>query len=117
MARDVRVTNLESNMEVTTKTKTGDPIATFKAHALIVIAGTETHKLALHKDGFGAWKVTHPESGACVAHVRGQYQGALVSSKGYTLREARAAAQAQIDALIERIGSGEFNAVLARAAK
>jgi hypothetical protein len=104
-------------MEVTTKTKTGEPIATFKAHALIVIAGVETHKLALHKDGFGAWKVTHPESGACVAHVRGQYKGAVVSSKGFTLKEARAAAQAQIDALIESIGSAKFNAVLAGAAK
>jgi len=32
-------------------------------------------------------------------------------------KEARAAAQAQVDALIERIGSAKFNATLAGAAK
>jgi hypothetical protein len=102
-------------MEVTTKTKTGDPIATFKAHALIVIAGTETHKLALHKDQFGIWKVTDPESGALITRVNNTYKGLPVSSRTLTLKSARVNAQDQVDHLIARVGTDSFNATLARA--
>jgi hypothetical protein len=35
-----------------------------------------------------------------------------VASKGMTLREIRGSAQQQIDALIERVGSDRFNAIL-----
>jgi hypothetical protein len=102
-------------VNITTKTKTGETIATYKAHALIVIAGTETHKLALHKDDWGTWKVTEPESGGLIVRVKNHYKGVPVSSRTLTLKAARALAMAQVDDLIERIGTDSFNATLARA--
>jgi hypothetical protein len=102
-------------MEVTTKMKNGDPIVTFKAHALIVIAGVETHKLALHRDKFKMWNVTDPESGALVVRVHNNYKGMPVSSRTLTLKIARELAAAEVDHLIARVGIDLFNATLARA--
>ena len=102
-------------MEVTTKMKNGDSIATYKAHALIVIAGTETHKFALHKDQFGIWKVTDPESGALVVRIHSSYVGVPVSSRSHTLKIARKLAADEVDLLISRVGTDSFNATLARA--
>jgi hypothetical protein len=82
---------------------------------LIVLAGTQVHKLALHKLD-GAWIVAHPASGARVRDVLATYKGMPVSSKGYTLTQARAAALAQVDAMIERMGTDRFNSVLQAAA-
>lgn len=81
---------------------------------LIVIAGSETHKLALHKNPHGIWAVSDPKSGAGVIRaVDGQYKGIRVSSRGLTLKEIRQLALADVENLIARIGSEKFNAVLA----
>jgi hypothetical protein len=83
----------------------GDPI---KYTPLIVIAGTQVHQFALHKM-HGAWMVSHPASGARVCDVRATYRGVPVSSSGQPLAWARKAAMAQIDHMIESIGSDRFN--------
>lgn len=81
---------------------------------LIVTAGSTTHKLALHKDPVnGAWVVSDPLSGAAVIRqVSGSYKGVRVSSRGYTQKEIRMLAIADVEALIARVGSDRFNAVL-----
>ncbi len=80
---------------------------------LMVIAGSEAHKLALHKDSLGHWVVSDPKSGAAVIrHVRGQYKGATVSSKGFTLKDIRQLALADVENLIQRVGADRFNQVL-----
>lgn len=82
---------------------------------LIVLSGTQVHKLALHKQD-GAWTVAHPASGARVCEVRATYKGVPISSGIATLKWARAAALAQVDAMIERMGTDRFNSVLQAAA-
>jgi hypothetical protein len=81
---------------------------------LMVIVGDTAHKLALHKDRLGHWVVSDPSFGAAVVrHVCGQYRGIRVLSKGFTLREIRQLALADVDLLVQRVGAEKFNAVLA----
>jgi hypothetical protein len=84
-----------------------------KYSPIVVIAGTETHKLALHQLPSGHWVVSDPKSGAKIVSVHGQYKGIRTSSRGLTKRELRVYALASVEALIEQIGSDKFNAVLA----
>lgn len=81
---------------------------------LMVIAGSEAHKLALHKDNLGHWVVSDPKSGAAIVrHVSGQYRGITVPSKGLSLKDIRQLALADVENLIQRVGSERFNATLA----
>jgi hypothetical protein len=81
---------------------------------LMVIVGTTAHRLALHRDNVGQWVVSDPKSGAAVIrHVHGQYKGIRVSCRGMKLSEIRQLALADVDALVQRIGSDKFNATLA----
>ena len=81
---------------------------------LMVIAGSQAHKLALHRDSVGDWVVSDPKSGAAVVRrMTGWYKGCPVSLKAYTLKQAQAIALHEVEALIEKIGSEKFNAVLA----
>jgi len=80
---------------------------------LIVIAGTQTHRLALHKNASEVWIVADPRTGALlVGAVSGQYRGIRVSSRGLTLAEVRQLAIVDAEAIISRLGSDRFNAVL-----
>lgn len=90
----------------------GETIKT-KYTPLIVIAGSETHKLALHQIPSGHWVVSDPKSGAKIVSVHGQYKGIRTSSRGLTKRELRDCAVASVEGLINSIGSDKFNAVLA----
>jgi len=83
----------------------GDPI---KYTPLIVIAGTQAHRFALHRQ-HNEWMVSHPASGARVCDVRATYKGVPVSSAGQPLAWARKAAMAQIESMLERMGSDRFN--------
>lgn len=85
----------------------------FSYTPLIVISGSEVHKLALHKDGLGFWQVSHPTSGAMVCHVNGSWKGIRVASQGFSLKEIRQLAQSDVDAVINRVGTEKFNQVLA----
>ncbi len=89
----------------------------------IYIAGTETHRLALHKepsgkpDPYREWQVSDPVSGRQVCRVYASYQGVPCSSKGFGLKQARDFANATLDALLNRIGSDKFNATIKAANK
>jgi hypothetical protein len=84
---------------------------------LIFLSGTQAHRLALHLDtgstafpkAHREWVVSHPEIGAIICRVRGLHKGVPVSSRGFTVTQARAAAMACLDDLCERIGSDAFN--------
>ncbi|CAB4126623.1 hypothetical protein UFOVP254_51 [uncultured Caudovirales phage] len=88
---------------------------------IIVIVGTETHRLALHHDvtqrflpaSMREWTVSHPVIGAKILTVYGFHKGVPCSSKGFTQTEARRAAMGRLDVLLERIGSDAFNAKIA----
>lgn len=84
-------------------------------HPLIVIAGTETHRLALHKNPQGLWAVSHPESGALVVRcVTDQFKGCPVQQRPRVpVKEAYRLALDDVEWLIRRIGSEKFNAGLA----
>jgi hypothetical protein len=97
---------------ITLRRQDGSEINTVKSHLLVCHAGTTTHTLHLHKDSVGEWAVSDPRSGGKVLRVQGFYKGCPVSTKGFTIAEARGLAQAQIDALIERVGSDRFNTIL-----
>ena len=80
---------------------------------LVVIAGSVARTLALHKTPSGAWAVSDPVSGAAVvSKLIGTHKGVPCSTRGATIREARAAALAAVDRLIERVGSEHFNKTL-----
>jgi hypothetical protein len=80
---------------------------------LVVVAGTEVHKLALHKDHIGDWVVSDPKSGAAIIRrIRGWFKGCPVSTTGYSKKEALRRGLDEVEALIEHIGSEKFNAVL-----
>lgn len=97
---------------ITLRRKDGSEIETVKSHLLVCHAGSVTHTLHLHRDSLGFWAVSDPRSGGKVLHVQGQYKGVPCSSHGMLLRDVRWLAQQQIDALIERVGSDRFNAIL-----
>ena len=84
-------------------------------YPLLVTAGTATHKLALHRDAFDAWIVSDPVSGSQLLNVPGCYRGVRISSVGYSVNRIRPGAQVEVDQLIQRIGSDQFNQVLAQA--
>jgi hypothetical protein len=100
---------------ITTRKQDGSVIATVKSHIIITHAGTQTYALHLHNDPVWGWRLSDPRSGGCVLHVAGQYKGIRTTTKGYTLKEIKALAFAQVEALIERIGSDRFNSTLAKA--
>ena len=82
---------------------------------LMVIVGDQAHKLALHRDPvMGEWVVSDPKSGAAIIRrVCGVWKGIRVSSKGLSLKEIRQPALADVDALVQRVGSARFNEALA----
>jgi hypothetical protein len=98
----------------TLRTKDGGELPGIGYSPLMVIAGTQAHRLALHKHPvMKHWTVSDPKSGCKVCTVNGQYRGIRVSSAGLTLREVRQLALADVENLIARVGSDNFNAVLA----
>ncbi len=90
----------------------GTIIGQVKSHIVVVTAGAVTHCLHLHKSPQDHWVVSDPRTGAQVLNVRGVYLGCPVSTKALTLKEVRGMAHAQVESLIERIGSDQFNAVI-----
>lgn len=89
---------------------------------LIYIAGTETHRFALHRNLTSAmrqdmkdWHVSELATGMHVRTVRSSYKGMPCSSRGLTLAAARRAAMATLDEFLESIGSDMFNKTIAKA--
>jgi hypothetical protein len=102
---------------ITMRRKDGSIIGEAKSHIVVVTAGAVTHCLHLHKSPQDHWVVSDPRTGGIVLTVRGMYKGCPVSTKGFSLKEVRAMAFAQVEGLIESIGSDQFNAVLEGAGK
>ena len=100
----------------TPRDKNGEPLldAEVKYTPVIVHVLDRTYRLALHKElgllpaQMKKWVLSEPTTGAKVLTVTGHYRGVPCSSAGFTSREARAAALANFDALIERLGSKAF---------
>lgn len=100
----------------------GKLMASIEYTPMIYIAGTETHRLALHKslnvhlpESRKDWHVSDPVTGLHAITVRGSYKGMPCSSAGLGLKEARAAAMATMDEFLELIGSERFNSTIAKA--
>lgn len=72
---------------------------------------SETWRFALHKSG-RSWIVSDPKSGAKICTVSATYKGMPVASGDLSLKNARLAALADIDAIVDRIGFNRFCAVL-----
>jgi hypothetical protein len=98
---------------ITLRKKDGSEIETVKSHIVVVTAGSVTHALHLHKLTDGQWAVSDPRTGGKICYVEGRYKGVPCSSRGLAMRDAKRIAFIQVEALIERIGSDRFNAVLA----
>jgi hypothetical protein len=98
----------------TLRTKNGGEIANVGYSPLMVVAGNQAHRLALHRHPtLQHWTVSDPKSGFKICTVEGQYLGIRVSSVGLTLRDIRQLALAAVETLIARVGSDKFNATLA----
>jgi hypothetical protein len=99
----------------------GDALDPIEFTPLIYIVGTQTHRFALHREinrlpePYREWTVSEPQLGMNLTRVHGQHMGMPVSSKGFTLKDARNAAMHSLDMLVERIGSDKFNARIASA--
>ena len=88
-------------------------------YPLIFLRGTESWRLALHREpvlaGKGDWIVSDPVSGYRVTRVTASFKGVPVSSKSLTVTQARAAALVDLDLTVNRVGLDRFSAVLAAA--
>ena len=79
---------------------------------LIYTRQTSAWRLALHKSA-RQWIVSDPASGAKICTVTATYKGVPVASGDLPLKQARLAALADLDALVDRVGFDRFAAVLA----
>ena len=88
-----------------------DPLAT-PYDPLIFTRLSSAWRLALHKSA-RQWIVSDPASGAKICTVSATYKGLPVASGDLPLKQARLAALADLDALVDRVGFDRFAAVLA----
>ena len=88
-------------------------------YPIILVRGSDAWRLALHREpvlaGKGDWIVSDPVSGYRVCRVSATYKGLPVASRCFTVTEARAAALADLDATVDRIGLERFTRVLSEA--
>ena len=83
-----------------------------KYNPLIYTRLSGVWRFALHKSA-RHWIVSDPASGAKICTVTATYKGVPVASGGLPLKQARLAALADLDALVDRVGFDRFAAVLA----
>ena len=90
-------------------------------HPIIFIRGSDAWRLALHREpvhaGKGNWIVSDPISGYRVCWVSATYKGMPVASRDLTVPQARAAALADLDTTVDRVGLERFTRVLSEAQK
>lgn len=68
-------------------------------------------RFALHKSGRN-WIISDPVSGGKICTVTAFYKGCPVASGNLSLKNARLAALADLDLLVDRIGFEKFSKVL-----
>jgi hypothetical protein len=85
-------------------------------HPIIFMRGSRSWRLALHREpvlaGKGDWIVSDPVGGYRVCRVTASFKGVPVSSRDLTVTQARAAALADLDLTVDRIGLNRFAQVL-----
>ena len=93
-------------------------------HPIIFVRGSDAWRLALHREpvhaGKSDWIMSDPVSGyrVCrVCRVTATYKGMPVASRDLTVPQARAAALADLDAIVDRVGLERFTRVLNEAQK
>jgi hypothetical protein len=90
-------------------------------HPIVYLRGSDTWRLALHREpvlaGKGQWLVSDPISGYRVCRVTATYKGVPVSSKDLTIAQARSAALIQLDLTVDRVGLDRFTRALSEASK
>jgi hypothetical protein len=95
-----------------------DPV---EYYPLVFVRGSDAWRLALHREpvlaGKGDWIVSDPVSGYRVCRVTATYKGMPVTSHNLTITQARAAALADLDSTVNRIGLDRFSRVLNEAQK
>lgn len=91
----------------------GEPV---RYWPLVVIAGSVTYRLALHRNLSDSlsWTVSDPVSGGAICHPGGCYNGIRVNSRGLNLKEVRPYALLEVEGIIARVGHEKFNSVLAK---
>lgn len=99
--------------------RAGDKIIATKYDRLLYTRGTRAHIFALHREHSKTtrkeWIVSDPVSGYRLLRVNAAYKGMPISSADLTLAQARTRALADIDALVDRVGLDQFEAVIDRA--
>lgn len=99
--------------------RAGDKIIPIKYERLLYTRGHRAHIFALHREHGKTtrkeWIVSDPVSGYRLLRVNAHYKGMPISSADLTLAQARQCALADIDALVDRVGLDQFEAVIDRA--
>lgn len=81
---------------------------------LIYTRQSSAWRFALHKSG-REWIISDPVSGLKIAPVSAFYKGCPVASGDLSLKNARLAALADLDQLIDRIGFERFSQAIEKA--
>lgn len=99
--------------------RAGDKRIPTKYDRLLYTRGHRAHIFALHREHSKTtrkeWIVSDPVSGYRLLRVSAHYKGMPISSADLTLAQARMCALADIDALVDRVGLDQFEAVIDRA--
>ena len=99
--------------------RAGDKRIPTKYDRLLYTRGTRAHIFALHREHRKTtrkeWVVSDPISGYRLLRVNAHHKGMPISSADLTLAQARQCALADIDALVDRVGLDQFEAVIDRA--
>ena len=99
--------------------KGSDKTVPIKYTRLLYTRGHRAHIFALHREHSKTtrkeWIVSDPVSGYRLLRVNAHYKGMPISSADLTLAQARMCALADIDALVDRVGLDQFEAVIDRA--
>lgn len=87
------------------------PGPAIKYHPLLYTRMTGIYSLALHRVSGprSEWKVSDPVSGYGMCTLTATHKGLPVSSSDLTVKQARALALAELDALVDRIGFDRFD--------
>lgn len=100
-------------------TRAGGVSEPVEYYPIVFLRGTDTWRLALHREpvlaGKGDWIVSDPVSGYRVTRVTATHKGVPVSSRHLTVTQARAAALVDLDITVDRIGLDRFARVLNQA--
>lgn len=97
------------------RTYTGEPGESVDYHLMIFTVGSVHHRMALHLDAAGDWRISHPATGVKVCDVYNTDLGVPVSPRDVSIKMAKELAKASFEGMIARHGSDKFNGAIAKA--